>query len=86
MCAIILSRHNVEPGGAARDTEPMCEASRRPPAAQSYASLDGWAEVPLSFNSLNEMNGNAVTGTFGDARTQRGFDRQLVRSIAKGHE
>ena len=77
---------NVEPSGAARDAEAKCEASRRPPAAQGYASLDGRATVPLFFDSLNETNGDAVTGIFGDPRPQRGLNWQLVRSVAKGHK
>ena len=77
---------NVEPSGVAPDDEPKRETSRRPPAALGYASLDGGATVPLIFDSLNEMNGNAVPGIFGDARAQRGFDWQLVRSVPKGHE
>jgi hypothetical protein len=76
----------VEPSDAALDDEPKRETSRRPPAAQGYASFDGGATVLLFFDSLNEMDGNAVPGIFGDARAQRGFDWQLVRSVPKGHE
>ena len=57
-------------------------------AGRVHAAADaGRAHARTLFvDSLNEMNGNAVTHIFGDARTQFGFDRQLVRSIAKGHE